>query len=367
MTPPPLIRLAGPDIGPEEQTAVLDVLSTPVLTNGPFTRRFEQAFAARHQVSEAVAFCNGSVALAAIHLALGVGPGDEVIVPSLTFISSATTVAHVGATPVFADVVPDTLTLDPADVATRLTDRTTAIVAVHYGGQPADMDELATIAADAGVALVEDAAQAHGSSYRGRPVGSLGRAAMFSFTATKNITTGEGGVVTTDDVELAQQLRLLRNHGQTELYRHDVVGFNWRITEMQAAMGVAQVGKLDRILDRKRRNAAWMTDRLSSVPGVGPPVTRSDRDHVFMLYTLTLDRRRDDVLHSLNEAGIESRVYFPAAHLQPIFRGQGSRLPVTEELCRRIVSIPMHSRLTSEELERISTAVEEAVASVAAS
>src|ERR1700674_1004916 len=275
MTPGPTIRLADPDVGEEELEAIRSALLSGVLTGGPRTADFENVFANRHGVSQAVAFANGTVALAGIYLALGIGPDDEVIVPSLTFISTATSVLHVGARPVFAEVAGDTFNLDPADVEARLTRRTRAIVAVHYGGQPADLTELGSIAEAAGVHFIEVAAQPHGASSQGRPVGGFGRAAMFSFTPTKNITTGEGGMVTTDDAALADRIRLLRNHGQVAPYQHGSLGFNWRMTEMQAAMGVVQPGRLDAILARKRRNAAWMRSRLGdqhgiTLPGVAP-------------------------------------------------------------------------------------------------
>jgi perosamine synthetase len=214
--PQPRIRLASPVTGEEEVDAVREVLASGILTNGPATRRFEDAMAERHGTAFAVAVANGTVGLAAMYLAAGIGPGDEVIVPSLTFIGTATAVSHVGATPVFADILPDTFTLDPADVARRITDRTRAIVPVHYAGQAADLEPLRQLADDAGIALLEDAAQAHGATYRDRPVGSWGQSAMFSFTPTKNITTGEGAVITTDDEEIARQLRLLRNHGMSK-------------------------------------------------------------------------------------------------------------------------------------------------------
>src|SRR5437870_3839407 len=280
------IRLASPDVGREELDAIKAALFSGVLTNGPRTKTFEEVFASRHEVSHAVAFANGTVALAAVYLALGIGPGDEIIVPSMTFISSATSVLHVGARPIFAEVTEDTFNLDPADVKSRLTSRTRAILAVHYGGQPADLSDLGSIARDAGVALIEDAAEAHGASYRGRPVGGFGRAAMFSFTPTKNVTTGEGGLVTTNDEELANKLRLLRNHGQTSLYQHDLLGYNWRITELQAAMGVVQLKKLDAILGRKWSNATYMRRRMSDQVSVELPVARDDRTHAYMLFTL---------------------------------------------------------------------------------
>jgi perosamine synthetase len=324
-----------------------------VLTNGRATVDFEDAFARYHGVEHGVAFANGTVALAAMYLGLGIGAGDEVIVPSMTFISSATSVLHVGASPVFADVLPDTFTIDPNDVAQRITARTRAILAVHYGGQPADMSELADIANDAGLLLLEDAAQAHGARYQGKPAGGLGRAAMFSFTPTKNITTGEGGIVTTNDGDLAARLRLLRNHGQTSLYEHAVLGYNWRMTEMQAAIGVVQLGRLDGIVRRKQANAVAFCERLSRIPGVTPPVARADREHVYMLYTTLIRSGRDAVLDGMLAAGIEARLYFPPAHLQPVFARSYADLPVTESLSRRMLSLPFHAALTDEQLEAV--------------
>ncbi|MGI8610425.1 MAG: DegT/DnrJ/EryC1/StrS family aminotransferase [Candidatus Dormibacteria bacterium] len=352
----PRYRLALPDVGEEEIDAIRQVLSSGILTNGPMTARFEEVFASRHQVAHGVALANGTVALAAIYLGLGIGPGDEVIVPSMTFISSATSVLHVGATPVFADVDRETFTLSTADVAKRVTSRTRAILAVHYGGQAADLDELRGLADGAGIDLIEDAAQAHGASYHGRPVGGFGRAAMFSFTPTKNITTGEGGMVTTDDGELAERIRLLRNHGQSALYQHTHLGFNWRITEMQAAMGVVQMGKLDSILERKRNIAATLSAHLGPVDGVVPPLARTDRQHVYMLYT-TLMENRDEVRQYLLDAGVEARLYFPPVHQQQIFRAGDVSLPTTEYLAEHMLSLPIHSRLGADDVEAIADLV----------
>ena len=358
--PPFLIRLARPNVGEEEVSAIRGVFASGTLTNGPRTAEFEAAFARRHQVQEAVAFANGTVALTAMYLALDIGPGDEVIVPSLTFISSATSVVHAGATPVFADVESATYNLDPESVQEAIGPQTKAVLAVHYGGQPGDLDALRRVADEAGILLLEDAAQAHGSSYQGNPVGGFGRCAMFSFTPTKNITTGEGGLVTTNDPDVAERLRLLRNHGQESLYQHSLLGYNWRISEMQAAMGVVQLGKLDRILDVKRRNARWMTDRLSDVTGITPPVELEGREHVYMLYTLVVHDGRDRLLKRLASEGVEARFYFPPAHRQKVFAHQGREvnLPVTDKLERSILSIPMHAQLSEEELEKIASVIE---------
>jgi perosamine synthetase len=359
------IRLAHPDVGETELDAIRTVFASGVLTDGRATEQFEAEFAEVHQVEHAVAFANGSVALAAIHLGLGIGPGDEVVLPSMTFISSATSVLHVGATPVFADVHPDTFDLDPADVARRITPATKAILAVHYGGQPADLDGLRAVADDAGVLLLEDAAEAHGASYRGKPVGGFGAAAMFSFTPTKNITTGEGGLVTTDDGDLARRLRLLRNHGQAAVDHHVMLGYNWRLTEIQAAMGSAQLAKLPAILDRKRANAAKLASRLDGIAGVQAPVVRPDCDPVFMLYTLLVDGGRDNLRAALRAAGIETRIYFPPAHLQPVLTEHRTSLPVTEDVASRMLSVPMHAQLRAEDIEAIADAIAAGVATSA--
>lgn len=359
----PSIRLAQPDVGTPELEAIREVLESGILTNGPRVEAFERAFAERHGCSYGVAFANGTVALTALLAALEIGPGDEVVVPSMTFISTATAVLHVGATPVFADVERETFNLDPEDVSGRITSRTRAIIAVHYGGQTGDMDSLATLAADSGLILLEDAAEAHGASYRGRPVGSIGRAGMFSFTPTKNITTGEGGMAVTNDGVLAQRLNLLRNHGQSSTYVHASLGYNWRLTEMQAAMGLVQLTKLDEILERKRRIADQLTGLLSTLEGIQAPYTAADRDHVFMLYTTLVEHDRDKVMQHLTEAGIETRLYFPPAHRQPVFAGFEADLPVTDWAAARMLSLPCHSLLRPADLERIAGVVREALGS----
>ena len=337
------------------------VLRSGTLTNGPETQKFEVEFAARHAVEHAVAVANGTVGLAAIFLGLGIGPGDEVVVPSFTFISSATSVMHVGAHPVFADVDPTRFNLDPADVARCLTPRTKAILAVHYGGQPADMDELRALADEAAVYLIEDAAEAHGASYRGRPVGGLGHAAMFSFTPTKNITTGEGGIVTTADSELATRIRLLRNHGQTGPYLSASVGYNWRLTEMQAAMGRVQLERLDGIIAAKQEKANRLGPRIERIEGVRPPQQSGDRTHTFMLYSIVVESARDVILGQMLEHGVEARLYFPPAHAQPVFRGISRELPVTEWLAEHLLSLPFHHRLSETDLDEILSILSEVV------
>ncbi|WCO65853.1 DegT/DnrJ/EryC1/StrS family aminotransferase [Iamia majanohamensis] len=360
----PRIRLARPQVGEAELDAVRDVLESGFLTNGPWTRRFEERFAGRHEVAHAVAFANGTVALEALLRAHDVGPGDEVVVPSFTFISTATSVLHVGATPVFADIDPHTFDLDPAAVARVLTPRTRAVVPVHYGGQPAALAELCALAEDAGIVLLEDAAEAHGARCEGRPVGSWGHAGMFSFTPTKNITTGEGGMVTTDDGALAQRLRLLRNHGMDAPYHHASLGWNWRLSDIHAAIGCCQLDRLDDILATKRANAAVMAELLAPLPGVVAPVVAPGRDHTFMLYTVRVPpNRRDAALAGLAARGIEARVYFPPAHRQPVFAHLPvPDLPTTDEVAASVLSLPFHAGLGHDDLAEVATALEAALA-----
>jgi perosamine synthetase len=355
--------LAKPDLGEEEVRAVRRVLRSGVLTNGQENEAFGQEFADRHQARFGVTFCTGTAALCAMLLAEGIGAGDEVIVPSMTFVATATSVCHVGARPVFADIDPQTFNLDPESVAAAITARTRAVLTVHYAGQPGDLDQLQILCDDAGIPLFEDAAQAAGAEFRGQPVGTAGKSAMFSFTPTKNITTGEGGMVLTNDPETADRLRMLRNHGQSRLYRHESIGYNWRLTEMQAAIGRVQLRKLDAILERKRASATWMSQRLAPLAGVTPPYQLAEARSTYMLYTCLLDHGRDHVLESLLDRGIEARLYFPPVHLQPIFVDQAVRLPVTEEVAKAMISLPMHARLSAAELAEIADAMESAVAS----
>jgi perosamine synthetase len=357
----PQIRLAKPDIGEEEIEAVRAVFASGTLTGGMQNVAFEREFAGRHLAAHGVTFASGTVALTAMLLAEGIGPGDEVIVPSMTFISSATAVRHVGATPVFADIDPRSFNLDPGEIVRLVTSRTRAVIIVHYAGQPGELHEILKACGDYSLLALEDAAQAAGADFGGRPVGTFGGSAMFSFTPTKNITMGEGGIVLTNSADTAERLRLLRNHGQQRPYAHVLIGYNWRLTEIQAAIGRVQLRKLDAILARKRANADWMSRRLEGIPGITPPYQLPHARSVHMLYTCLVDENRDAVLAHLLQADIEARIYFPPAHLQPIFSEYCQSLPVTEAVAAKMLSIPMHSRLRRDELARIADAIEDAV------
>lgn len=360
----PVIRLASPVTGPDELEAVGGVLASGILTNGPWTRRFEDDMAKRHGTEHGVALANGTVALAAMLLASGIGEGDEVIVPSIAFFATASSILHVGATPVFADIEADTLNLDPEAAAAAITARTAGIVPVHYAGQPADMTRFRDLADAHDLVLLEDAAQAHGATIGDRPAGAWGDAAMFSFSPTKNITTGEGAVVTTDDTDLADRMRLLRNHGMSAPYRHDVLGHNWRLSELHSAMGVVQLGRLDGILERKHRVVDALRQGIGRIHGIEPLAQRPDRNSSHMIFTLRIDRgRRPDVIAALDRAGIEHHVYFPPIHRQaPFVHLPDVDLPATDAAAGEILSIPCHVSLDDHDITLILGALADALA-----
>ncbi|MCL5038057.1 MAG: DegT/DnrJ/EryC1/StrS family aminotransferase [Chloroflexi bacterium] len=356
-------------VGDEELELLKEVVHSKWLTSGVQVEAFEKEFAEFAGVNHAVAMFNGTVALHALYVAMGVGPGIEVIVPSFTFISTATAVLYCGAAPVFADIDPDTFNLDPASAGEKISSCTKVIVPVHYGGQAADMDAFMKLADEYGLNVIEDAAESHGATYKGKSSGSLGDAAIFSFTPTKNITTGEGGMVTTNDGALADELKLLRNHGQSALYRHVRLGFNYRMTEMQAAIGRAQLKKLPAILGRKKEIAQFYEEKLSPIPGIKPPVESGFGIHPYMIYAVKVIESeagisRDELMSRMEERGIQTRIYFPPAHTQPVFieRGMGDvSLPVTEMVAGQVLCLPCHSKLTDADLLEVTGAIEEAL------
>jgi perosamine synthetase len=362
------IPLANPNVGEEEAKAVYEVVKSGWLHEGEKVKEFEDNFAEYIGVKHAIAVFNGTVGLHAILHALKIGVGDEVIVPSFTFISTANSVLFTGAKPVFADIDEKTFNINPDDVLEKMTEKTKAIMPVHYGGQPADMKPLMEIAEDYNLYLIEDAAEAHGAVYGEKKVGSFGIAAMFSFTPTKNITTGEGGMITTNDDTLAKTLRLLKDHGQIGKYKHIILGFNYRMTEMQGAIGVVQLKKLDGIITKKRVIANRLSKGLSKIKDITPPYVAPDRTHVYMMYTIKVGERagisRDELMKFLDEKGIATKIYFPPIHLQPYYKSLGFQkglLPVTEEVHKQILSLPCYAKLTEGENEYILDSINEAL------
>ena len=372
------IPLADIDLGPEEEAAVLDVLRRKWLTMGGVTAAFESDFAALTGAAHALAVTNCTAALHLAGLALGWGPGDEVIVPSLTFVATANAVRYTGATPVFADITSaDDLSLSPADVAARITPRTRAIIVVHYGGYPADMPALLALAERLGLDVVEDVAHAPGAALDGRALGLWGRIGCFSFFSNKNMTTGEGGMVTTDDDTLAERLRLLRSHGMTTLtwdrhhghaFSYDVVapGYNYRIDEVRAAIGRAQLGKLP--ANNARR---WALDGHyrsilpAAVPELGMPFTQARGESAYHLRPVLLppgaDRAR--FMAEMKARGIQTSIHYPPVHHFSYYhRDDGPTLPVTESVAAREVTLPLYPGMTPGDVETVAAAAAEALA-----
>jgi perosamine synthetase len=296
-------------------------------------------------------------------LALDIGPGDEVIVPTLTFIATANAVTYTGACPVFVDSEPDTWNIDPNLIEEAITSRTKAIIPVHLYGHPANMDPILEIAARYGLAVIEDAAEAHGARYKGRRVGGIGDIGAFSFYGNKIITTGEGGMVVTNRADLAEKVRMLRDHGMSpeRRYWHPVLGYNYRMTNLQAALGVAQMEKIDIILSTKQRIAQAYKERLREVPGITLPPEASWAQNVYWLYSILVDAEifghtRDDLRTRLSEQGIETRPLFPPVHTQPIYN-RGQCLPVAERLAATGLSLPSAASLKFEDVARAAEAV----------
>jgi len=353
------IPAAKPLIGEEERAAVDRVLRSGMIAQGPEVAAFESEFAEHFvQGRPVVAVNSGTSGLHLGLLAAGVGPGDEVIVPSFTFAATGNSVALTGATPVFADIEPETFSLDPEAVAAAVTDRTKGILPVHLYGHPARMTELAAVAERFGIELYEDAAQAHGAALDGRPVGTFGRFAMFSLYPTKNMTSGEGGMVSTADEATAHRVRLLRNQGMATQYENEVVGFNARMTDLHAAIGRVQLTKVEAWTERRRANAAFFDDNLRGV--TTPPVVSGAR-HVYHQYTVRVPEDRDGFVRALREEHqVGSGVYYPIPNhrLPSLTRfAPGLDLPETERAAREVVSLPVHPSLTAGDLDRIVAAV----------
>ena len=350
---------AKPIIGDEERAAVDAVLRSGMVAQGPEVKAFEEEFAAHFVPGRpAVAVNSGTAGLHLGLLAAGVGAGDEVIVPSFTFAATGNSVALTGGTPVFADIEPETFTLDPAAVEAAITPRTKGILPVHLYGHPARMRELAAIAERHGIELYEDAAQAHGASLDGTPVGGFGRFAMFSLYPTKNMTSGEGGMVVCADETVARNVRLLRNQGMERQYENEVIGFNARMTDIHAAIGRVQLTKVDAWTATRQANAAFLDANLTGV--VVPPVA-DGAVHVYHQYTIRVAEDRDGFAAALREEHqVGSGIYYPIPnHRLPSLApyAPGLELPETERAAREVLSLPIHPSLSQDDLERIVSAV----------
>lgn len=348
-----MIHLSSPIIGPEERAAADRVLASGMLAQGPEVAAFEEEFGAFVDGRTCVAVNAGTTALHLGLLALGVGPGDEVIVPSFTFAATANAVRLCGADPVFVDIEPASFCMDPDAAAAAITDRTVAIMPVHLYGHPADMPAFRQLCDQHSLALVEDAAQAHLASLNGVPVGALGDLACFSFYPTKNMTTGEGGMVVTDDPAVARTLRLLRNQGMEQRYANEIVGFNARMTDLGAAIGREQLKKVEGWTATRQGNAKALDARLE---GVTTPSVADGATHVYHQYTVRA-ADRDGLLDHLRNKGIGAGVYYPTpVHRLPSF-GLTLDLPETERAATEVLSLPVRADLTADELDTIIEAV----------
>lgn len=369
-----MISIANPDLGGKESTYVAECLeSTWISSVGHFITDFEVAFSKVAGAHHVIATNNGTTALHLALAGLGVGPGDEVIVPALTYIATANAVKYCGATPVFADVEADTMNLDPADIEHRITERTKVIIPVHLYGHPADMTAIMAIANRHGLTVVEDAAEAHGSQVDGRPVGSLAHVGVFSFFGNKIVTTGEGGAVTTDDDALAARLRLLRGQGMDPQRRYwfPEIGFNYRMTNVAAAIGVGQLERFEPMLERRREIAAVYTELLHGVDGVVLPVERPDAQRVDWLYTVRVagfsTEQRNRLIDLLREDGIETRPVFYPLHLMPPYITEPvASFPVSEMLGAEGISLPTHTLLSNEDVATVCAALTARVAELRA-
>ncbi len=361
------IAIAKPVMEEEEFKAVKRVLESGILAHGPEVEAFEKEFAEYIGVDYAVAVANGTAALDLVLKAIGIKEGDEVITTSFTFIATANAVLFQGAKPVFADIDPKTYNLDPNDVLEKITNRTKAIIVVHLYGQPADMKAFQEISQDHKLYLIEDAAQAHGAEFNGKKVGGFGDAAVFSFYPTKNVTTGEGGMVTTNDKRIAEKVKLLRNHGQTEKYLHVELGWNLRMTSIAAAIGRVQLRKLDRFNEIRRRNAELLTKGLSRVKGITPPYVDPRVKHVFHQYVIRVEDEfpltRDELQAYLREKGIGTAVHYPRpVFQQPLYK----RLGYPQDICpnsidasKHVLSLPVHPLVSRDDIEYIVRVISE--------
>lgn len=352
-----MIPIAKPELGDRAFENVKSVLESGMLAHGPEVTEFEAEFADFCGVEHAVATANGTTALHAAIEALGIGEGDRVVTTPFSFVASANAIRFAGAEPVFADIRPDTYNIDPQSVGDILErEPVDAILVVHLYGLPADLKELSKLADEHDVPLIEDAAQSHGAEIDGQRVGSIGDVGCFSFYPTKNMTTGEGGMITTDDKTIAEHARSFVNHGRSEGYEHVRLGHNFRMTSISAAIGRAQLTKLPEYNEQRRQNAARLSEELVDVD-VKLPKQPDDRKHVYHQYTIRHEMR-DELKSYLEEKGVGSGVYYPRCiHNQPAYDHVNCDAPVAEEAAEEVLSLPIHPNVSDEDITQIVSAV----------
>lgn len=376
-----IIPYSRQTIDDDDINAVCEVLRSDMLTTGPLVEKFEQTLAGLAGADFGIAVCNGTAALHAAMAAIGVGPGDEVIVPAMTFAATANCAVFMGGRPVITDVAPDTLLLDPIQVEKKITPRTKAIITVDYAGQPCDYDAFEAIAERHGLLLVDDACHALGAEYKGRKTGTLADITAFSFHPVKPITTGEGGMALTNHSEFAEKIQRFRNHGITTDHRQRTehgtwhyemteLGYNYRITDFQCALGISQLKKLPAWQARRQEIAARYDEAFAGLPGVNPLAVSPDVNHVYHLYVIRLDPAitgltRETAFQALREADIGANVHYIPVHLHPFYQKNfGYRrgdCPVAEEAYEQIISLPIFPGMSDENISKVTKTVSKIV------
>ena len=353
-----MIPIAKPLIGEAEVEAVSSVLRSGMIAQGPKVVEFEEAFARYTGVEHAIAVNSGTAALHVSLLANGIGQGDEVITSSFSFIATGNSILATGATPVFADIRPDTFNIDPEGILEKITPKTKAIMPVHLYGQSADMKAIMEIAEDHNLAVIEDACQAHGAGFNGKRVGSFGTGA-FSFYPTKNMTTSEGGMITTNDAQVAEKARMIRVHGSKQRYMHELLGYNYRMTDIAAAIGLVQLDRIEEFNSARQKNASVLTDGLRDLDYITTPVVREGREHVYHQYTVRTEKR-DELADYLKDNGVGCGIYYPIPiHKQPLYRDLSytDDLPETEKAADEVLSLPVHPAVEEQDIEYIITTI----------
>ncbi len=358
------IPVASPDLSGNEINYVLDAIESGwVSSNGSYIDKFETAFAEYLGVRHALTCCNGTAAVHLSLLALGIGPGDEVIVPTFTFVATANAVVYTGATPVFIDCDPLTWNLDPSRIKPLITHRTKAIIVVPLYGHPCDMDPIREVATEYHLAVIEDSAEALGAAYKGSRCGTLGDIGTFSLYGNKTITTGEGGMVVTNNDDLALRVRLFKNQGMDPERRYwfPVIGHNYRMTNIQAAIGLAQLERIDEFLSHRRQIASWYGKAFSSIPGITLPIVREYADHGWWMYSMLLDDKfvdkRDDVIAALAARGVDSRPFFYPMHTLPMYASYKGDYPVADSIAALGINLPTFVGLNQRDIQYISDSV----------
>ena len=351
------VSIASPVIEEEEINAVIDVMKSGMIAQGPKVIEFEEEFAKFVGAKYGIATNSGTSALHVALLAAGIGEGDEVITTPFTFAATGNSILYTGARPVFVDIDPETFTIDPCKIEDAITDKTKAIMPVQLYGQSADMDAIMKIAKEQDLIVIEDAAQAHGAEYNGVKVGNLGDMACFSFYPTKNMTTSEGGMITTNNEEFAENAKIYRAHGSATKYHHDVLGYNFRMTDIGAAIGIEQLKKLESFNDKRIENAKYLNEALADCDLIETPVVKDGYKHVYHQYTIKVkDGKRDELSDYLIENGIGNGIYYPIPLYNQVLytnMGYNQSLPVTDEIVKDVLSLPIHAKLTKFDLDLI--------------